>query len=148
MGIASSIVGEAVTVFVVDDDAIDREMVSRSIKDRGLKNPLRFAHHGEEALDILRGQNGQERLRAPYLILLDLNMPRMNGIELLTEIRADPALCRSIVVVLTTSNAERDRFAAYDRHVAGYVLKARAGLEFEHGASLVDHFTRVVEFPN
>lgn len=135
-----------VTFFVVDDDEIDRETILRSMEEMGLDNPVRTARDGEEALAILKG-HGVERIRGPYLILLDLNMPRMNGIELLEEIRKDPELHRAIVFVLTTSNAENDRIAAYDRHIAGYMLKARAGLEFERVVQLVHQFDRNVEFP-
>lgn len=135
-----------VTFFVVDDDEIDRETILRSMEEMGLDNPVRTARDGEEALAILKG-HGVEPIRGPYLILLDLNMPRMNGIELLEEIRKDPELHRAIVFVLTTSNAENDRIAAYDRHIAGYMLKARAGLEFERVVQLVHQFDRNVEFP-
>ena len=135
-----------VTFFVVDDDEVDRETILRSMEEMGLDNPVRTARDGEEALAILRGV-GAERIPGPYLILLDLNMPRMNGIELLEEIRKDPALHRAIVFVLTTSNAENDRIAAYDRHIAGYMLKARAGLEFERVIRLIHEFDRNVEFP-
>lgn len=135
-----------VTFFVVDDDDVDRETILRSMEEMGLENPVRIARDGEEALAILRG-DGVEPIQGPYLILLDLNMPRMNGIELLEEIRKDPALHRAIVFVLTTSNAENDRIAAYDRHIAGYMLKARAGLEFERVIRLIQQFDRNVEFP-
>lgn len=136
-----------VTLFVVDDDEVDRETILRSVADSGLNNPVRIARDGEEALAILRGE-GVEPLEGPYLILLDLNMPRMNGIELLEVIRRDPDLHRAIVFVLTTSNAEEDRLAAYDRNIAGYLLKARAGLEFERVVNLIDQYERNVEFPH
>lgn len=136
-----------VTLFVVDDDEIDRETILRSVEERGLKNPVRMARDGEEALEILKRHDG-ELITSPYLILLDLNMPRMNGIELLQNIRQDPDLHRSVVFVLTTSNADTDRMAAYDLNIAGYILKAKAGLEFERVIELVDQFERNVEFPN
>ncbi len=136
-----------VTLFVVDDDEIDRETILRSLEERGLENPVRTARDCEEALAILKGEGG-EPIRMPYLILLDLNIPRMNGIELLRHIRRDPELKRAVVFVLTTSNAESDRTAAYDLNVAGYILKARAGLEFERVVELIDQFERNVEFPN
>ena len=139
---------KAVTFFVVDDDEVDRETIQRRVEDMGLPNPIRMARNGEEALAVLRGQDGHNPISGPYLIFLDLNMPRMNGIEFLREMRADPDLHRSIVFVLTTSNAEADRIAAYDAHVAGYILKARAGLEFERVIQLARDFNRSVEFPN
>ena len=144
----SAIARKPVTLFVVDDDEIDRETILRSVEDMGLENPVRTARDGEEALAVLRGTDGMEPIAGPFLILLDLNMPRMNGLELLEEIRRDPDLHRTIVFVLTTSNAENDRMAAYDRNIAGYVLKARAGLEFERVVGLVEQFGRTVEFPH
>ncbi len=137
-----------VTFFVVDDDEVDRETMERSVEEMGLDNPVRTARDGEEALAILRGEAGQEPIKGPFLILLDLNMPRMNGIEFLREMRSDAKLRRSIVFVLTTSNAEADRMAAYDQMIAGYVLKARAGLEFERMIELVRNYNRSVEFPD
>ena len=144
----SAIARKPVTLFVVDDDEIDRETILRSVEEMGLDNPVRTARDGEEALSVLRGTDGMEPISGPFLILLDLNMPRMNGLELLEEIRQDPALHRTIVFVLTTSNAESDRIAAYDRNIAGYLLKARAGLEFERVVGLVEQFGRTVEFPH
>lgn len=137
-----------VTFFIVDDDEVDRETMERSVEEMGLDNPVRTARDGEEALAILRGEAGQEPIKGPFLILLDLNMPRMNGIEFLREMRSDAKLRRSIVFVLTTSNAEADRMAAYDQMIAGYVLKARAGLEFERMIELVRNYNRSVEFPD
>ena len=103
---------------------------------------------GERALDYLFRRPPYSDAPRPDLVLLDLNMPRMNGIEFLEEIRRDPDLHRAIVFVLTTSNAENDRMAAYDRNVAGYMLKARAGLEFERVISLINQYERNVEFPH
>jgi CheY-like chemotaxis protein len=137
-----------VTFFIVDDDEVDRETMERSVEEMGLENPVRTARDGEEALAILRGEAGMEPIEWPYMILLDLNMPRMNGIEFLREMRSDDSLRRNIVFVLTTSNAETDRMAAYDQMIAGYVLKARAGLEFERMIELIRDYNRSVEFPH
>jgi CheY-like chemotaxis protein len=137
-----------VTFFIVDDDEVDRETMERSVEEMGLDNPVRTARDGEEALAILRGEAGMEPIVGPYMILLDLNMPRMNGIEFLREMRSDDSLRRNIVFVLTTSNADADRMAAYDHMIAGYVLKARAGLEFERMIELIRDYNRSVEFPH
>jgi CheY-like chemotaxis protein len=98
-------------------------------------------------LQRLRGQNGYENVPSPYLVLLDLNMPRMGGIEFLEELRSDPELSHALVFVMTTSEAEEDRMRAYDRNVAGYILKHRLGQGFIEAVSMLKHFWRVVEFP-
>ena len=113
-----------VTILLVEDDDVDVMNVQRAFKKNNITNPLRVAGNGLEALAVLRGEAGQEPLRKlPALILLDINMPKMNGIEFLTELRADPVLKSLSVIVLTTSNEERDKVAAYDLNVAGYILK-------------------------
>ncbi len=143
-GIASRIV----TILLVEDDDIDAEAVTRSLTKRRLANPVVRARNGREALDILKGRKDGVEVRAPFIILLDLNMPVMNGLEFLAAVRADPELHSAVVMVLTTSNAERDRKAAYEHNVAAYILKARAGLEFEAALELVDCYWRYVEFPD
>ncbi len=95
----------------------------------------------------MRGTNGQEKISSPYLILLDINMPRMNGIELLREIRADEALKTSIVFMLTTSATEEDRIGAYEYNVAGYLLKNQVMDTFNNALEMLDHYWKVVEFP-
>jgi CheY-like chemotaxis protein len=107
-------------VLLVEDDEVDVMNVRRAFRQSHIVNPLFVASDGVEALAMLRsGEVPSER----RLILLDLNMPRMNGIELLRELRADPALRATPVVVLTTSDDERDKVEAYNLHVAGYLVK-------------------------
>lgn len=137
-----------VTLLLVDDDMVDIETIKRGLADMKIANPLRTARDGIEALEILRGENGQEKLDAPYLILLDINMPRMNGIEFLRAVRNDDDLRRAIVFVLTTSDQDRDRMDAYDLNAAGYVLKTNAGRDFVEALHLLDHYWRYVEFPD
>lgn len=139
--------GNPVTLFIVDDDTVDIETIQRGLLDMKVANPTRIAKDGIEALEILRGENGHEQLHPPYLILLDINMPRMNGIEFLGALRSDPNLRQAIVFVLTTSDQDRDRIAAYDFNAAGYVLKTNAGEDFVEALTLIDHFWRYVEFP-
>jgi CheY-like chemotaxis protein len=104
-------------------------------------------HDGIEALNVLRGEAGHSRLPQPYVILLDINMPRMNGLEFLHALRRDPTLKRSIVFMLTTSNRDEDKLAAYDEQIAGYLLKSRAGEDFRHVIDLLDSYGSTVEFP-
>jgi len=136
-----------VRLLVVEDNDVDAELVVRSLRKNKIANPILLARDGREALEILRGEGGRERLEQPYLILLDINMPRMNGLEFLEEIRKDPQLASSIVFVFTTSDDERDIAAAYGCNVAGYVPKSNAGRDFLNLVSMLDSFVLSVRFP-
>ena len=131
-----------VTILLVDDDDIDIELAKRAFKKARIANPIVTAGNGEEALKLLR--NGINR---PYIVLLDLNMPRMNGIEFLEQIRSDENLADTVVFVLTTSDADRDKWAAYKNQVAGYILKTNVGSGFVELISLLEHYWRIVELP-
>ena len=112
-------------ILLVEDDEVDVMTVRRAFKKGNIANPLYIAGNGIEALALLRGNPGEPSLIPPdrRLILLDLNMPKMNGLEFLQHLRSDPDLGHIPVVVLTTSNEERDRVEAYQLNVAGYMLK-------------------------
>lgn len=107
------------TILLVEDDVVDVMTVRRAVRELHLANPLRVTHNGEEALESLRTPDQP----LPGLILLDLNMPRMNGLEFLQAVKADPRLRRVPVVMLTTSRQDSDRLQSYDLGVAGYILK-------------------------
>lgn len=132
-----------VSLLIVDDDDIDATALRRALHKLKLLNPLYRAKDGLEALEILR--NGE--IPSPYIILLDINMPRMNGIEFLEVLRADPALTHAIVFVLTTSKSDEDIIAAYREHVAGYLLKQRMDSDFLQVVGLLDHYWKVIELP-
>jgi CheY-like chemotaxis protein len=136
-----------VTILLVDDDKIDLMAARRSFRELKIANPVIEAHNGIEALEYLRGENGREKVPLPFLVLLDLNMPRMGGLEFLDVLRGDELLRGTLVFVMTTSAAEQDRARAYDKNVAGYVLKHRAGQSFLEAISVLDHYWRVIEFP-
>ncbi len=136
-----------VTILLVDDDKVDAMAVKRSFRDLKIANPVIEAHNGIEALELLRGENGREKVPGPLLILLDLNMPRMGGIEFLEELRRDPLLSSALVFVMTTSAAEEDRILAYQKNVAGYVLKNRLGQSFLEAIGMLEHYWQVIEFP-
>jgi CheY-like chemotaxis protein len=136
-----------VTILLVEDDTVDVMAVKRAFKDLRIANPLVIAKDGVDALDLLRGTNGCGKLMAPHLVMLDLNMPRMGGIEFLEVLRSDPALSKTIVFVLTTSDAPEDRNAAYEKYISGYVLKTRAGESFIEAISMIEHYWKVIEFP-
>ena len=136
-----------VSVLLVDDDSIDRMAMIRAFQTLKIANPVIEAQDGMDALSILRGTAGEPGLQPPYIIFLDLSMPRMDGLEFLAEIRSDPALETSIVFVLTTSKADEDRTAAYRHHIAGYIVKADFASEFWRVVDMVDHYWRIVELP-
>jgi CheY-like chemotaxis protein len=148
MGNQRRMTTNTVTILLIDDDKVDAMAVRRSFRDLKIINPIIEAHDGIEALERLRGENGFEKVPLPCLILLDLNMPRMGGIEFLDVVRADPALRRTLIFVMTTSAADEDRVSAYDRNVAGYVLKHRIGRTFLDSIGMLEHYWRVVEFPD
>lgn len=137
-----------VTILLVDDDMVDVMAVKRSFRALKIANPVIEARNGIEALERLRGENGYERVPPPCLVLLDLNMPRMGGIEFLEQLRGDQSLCRTLVFVMTTSAETEDRLQAYDKNVAGYVLKQRLGESFLGAINMLEHYWRVVEFPD
>jgi CheY-like chemotaxis protein len=139
--------GQTVTILLVDDDKVDRMAVRRSFKALKIANPIIEATDGVEALQRLRGEAGFEPVPSPCLILLDLNMPRMGGLEMLAVLRSDPALHRMIVFVMTTSAAEDDMMRAYDQNVAGYVVKQRIGQDFLAAVAMLEAYWRVVQFP-
>lgn len=113
-----------VTFVLVEDDDVDVIVLKNSFKRLKINNPIAVARDGVEALELLRGTDDAEPLEGPYVVLLDLNMPRMNGIEFLEEIRKDPKLASTIVFVLTTSDDERDKLSANNNDVAGYIVKS------------------------
>lgn len=137
---------ETVQVLLVDDDDIDVEAIERAFKKEKISNPIRRAVDGVEALEILRGENGRQRLRKPYIILLDINMPRMNGFEFLDAIRKDPSLSDSVVFMLSTSRNEMDLIKAYSEHVAGYICKAEVGPSFKKMLDMLKNYWMVVKF--
>jgi CheY-like chemotaxis protein len=138
---------KTVQLLHVEDDDLCLMGLNRAFKVAKIANPVSFAHDGIEALEMLRGTNGRPRLPRPFLILLDLNMPRMDGIELLKELRKDEELKRSIVFIMTTSNANEDKVKAYNLGVAGYILKSNPANAFVEVAALLETYCRIVEFP-
>lgn len=129
-------------ILLVEDDDVDVMNVRRAFKKNKISNPLYVAGNGVEALDMLRDGRVPQGRR---LVLLDLNMPRMNGIEFLRALRADPALSATSVVVLTTSNEDRDKIQAYDLNVAGYLLKPVTFTNFVDVMATLNKYWTLVE---
>ena len=123
-----------ISVLHVEDEEIDLKLLQRIFAKHGILNPLHRAVDGIEALEILRGENGRERLEQPYVILLDMKMPRMDGIAFLRELRADPQLKDSVVFMLSTYMREEDKARADRQSVAVHLVKGDIG---EDGSKLM-----------
>lgn len=138
---------QALNIFLVEDDDGDAKAVIRAFNKAKIANPIIRAYDGLEALEALRGENGHVKPPFPYIILLDINMPRMDGIQFLKELRSDEELCNSIVFILTTSSSDTDKAEAYGFNVAGYIVKENAGRDFLNLIDLIDNYWRLVELP-
>jgi CheY-like chemotaxis protein len=136
-----------VNLLLVEDDEVDIQGLKRAFAKSRIGNPITVARDGIEALEFLRGENGRPKLPKPHLILLDLNMPRMNGLEFLEAIRADEDLKSTVVFMITTSKAEEDKTRAYAQNVAGYIVKLDPANTFMQAVALLEHYWKIVEFP-
>ncbi len=135
-------------ILLVEDDEVDIMNVKRAFKKNKISNPLFIAKNGLEALWMLRG-NKEENIEKieplPKVILLDLNMPKMGGLEFLHEIRNDPQLKSISVFVMTTSDEESDKVTAYKFNVAGYILKPLSFERFVQAVSILNHYWKLCE---
>ncbi|MDY7228259.1 response regulator [Hyalangium rubrum] len=131
-------------ILLVEDDEVDVMNVQRSFKKNNISNPLYVAGNGVDALEMLRSGKVPAQNR---LILLDINMPKMNGIEFLRALRADPVLRTSPVVVLTTSNDDKDRMESFQLNVAGYLLKPVTFGSFVELMLALNKYWILVEMP-
>ena len=137
---------KSINILLVEDDAVDVMTVQRAFKKSKVSNPLHIAGNGLEALNLLRSDQLSTQ-DSRCLILLDLNMPKMNGLEFLKELRQDPALHKIPVIVLTTSDQEKDRVEAYNLHVAGYIVKPVTFAKFVEVITVLNHYWTLCEFP-
>ena len=130
-----------VNILLVEDDYLDIMNVERELKKIHITHPIHVARNGKEALNMLRGEETEKISPAPSIILLDINMPRMNGLEFLTELRRDPEFSHIPVFIMTTSNEETDRMAAQRLNVSGYIVKPLTFDSFEKSHSSLDSFS-------
>ncbi len=140
----------ALNLLLVEDDAVDRKAVKRALGRLEIPVNIIEAVDGQQALAILNGQDDVPPPPRPYIILLDINMPKMDGIEMLAELRSErtaPSARNSIVFILTTSEAEQDRERAYAHNIAGYLVKSNARGGLPAIAELIDVYRHVVVFP-
>ena len=138
-----------INILLVEDDEVDVMNVKRAFKKYKITNPLFVAGNGIEAFAMLRSQNDQppEVPESRRLVLLDLNMPKMNGLEFLKEIRKDDKLKRTPVIVLTTSDEDKDRIEAYNLNVAGYILKPVTFTNFAEVMVALNKYWTLCEMP-
>ncbi len=129
-----------VGILLVEDDRVDIMTVQRAFKKNQVTNPLHVARTGLEALNLLKGEGCEKIDPPPGLILLDLNLPRMSGIEFLEEVRQDPVLRDIRIIVLTSSNEPRDREAAFKYDVDDYIVKPHSFDEFNRAIATILEF--------
>ena len=136
--------GKEVHILLVEDDEIDVMAIRRALKKSKIANPLHVAKDGVEALEKLRAGT----IPTPRVVLMDLNMPRMDGITCLKEIRADKNLRQTIIFILTTSKDQEDKMKAYNHNVAGYIIKSEVGDGFVKELRMLDYYWNIVELPD
>ena len=139
--------GKPLHIILIEDDEVDAEAIERAFQSLGVAVRITRFGDGRMAIDALRSAWGSQLHTEPHVILLDLNMPRMNGLAFLDELRKEPVLRRSIVFALTGSDLEEDKAAAYDRRVAGYLVKPHLGHDYSSLRELLDVYYQAIEFP-
>lgn len=132
-----------VTLLLIEDDDIDAMSITRAFKKMHIGNNIIRANDGQEGLDLLRSG----AVPSPYIILLDLQMPRLNGLEFLETIRENPELAQSTVFVLTTSKSDEDITASYKKNIAGYFVKEQVGEGFLDIVKMLKGYWKIVHFP-
>jgi CheY-like chemotaxis protein len=139
--------GKPLNIVLVEDDDGDAKAVQRSFQKAGLASVIQRALDGVDALEMLAGANGRTKPPTPAIFIVDLNMPRMNGIELVRAMRGNESTRHAIVFILTTSRNSEDVNAVYDLNVAGYIIKQMAGMDFLNLVHLLESYWRLVELP-
>ncbi len=131
------------TILLVEDDTVDQMTVKRALRDINITNPLKITNNGEEALEYLRNEKNE----IPGIILLDLNMPKMSGVEFLKIAKNDSRIKRIPVIVLTTSKEDQDRINTFDLGVAGYMIKPVDYMQFVEVIRTINLYWTLSELP-
>lgn len=134
-------------ILLIDDDVVDKIAIRRALDRLDHSLDVIGAESGIEGLELLRGENGRRKIKPPMIVVLDLNMPRMGGLEFLRQLREDSELCSIVVFVCTTSGAAEDIAEAYRYNVAGYVRKAQSADSFTNIADLLGRYLGIVNLP-
>jgi CheY-like chemotaxis protein len=146
--VSDIVLGRPVELLLVEDNPGDVELTREALEEARVRNHLHVVTDGEEALEFLRRQGRHAQAPRPDLVLLDLNLPRMSGSDVLAAIKGDPELRRIPVVVLTTSQAEKDVLGAYELHANAYIVKPVDLDQFLGVVRSVEGFwLAVVKFP-
>jgi CheY-like chemotaxis protein len=138
---------DEVSILLVDDDDVDIIGLKRAFKRRNIYNPVHRAKDGIEALEFLSSVDKTKSISKPYLIILDINMPRMNGIEFLEQLRSNSKHKDAIVFVLTTSQYDEDKIKAYSYNIAGYMTKSSFGEKTDKFLDIIESYLEIVDFP-
>ncbi len=133
-----------INILLVEDDEVDIMNVQRAFDKNNIANPLHIVNNGLEALDVLHG-GSSIKIPLPKIILLDLNMPKMGGIEFLEIIRSNEKFKSISVFVMTTSAEESDKIAAYNLNVAGYILKPLSFQSFVSSVAVLNNYWKLCE---
>ena len=141
--------GSVIDILLVEDNAGDARLTQEALRDGKVRNALHHVWEGEEAMAFLRRSGKHAAAPRPDLILLDLNLPRMDGSEVLAEIKGDDALKSIPVVILTTSSAEQDILRSYNLHANCYITKPVTMVEFIRAVTAIQSFwLTVVKLPS
>ncbi len=139
---------DELNILLVEDNDLDVEILKRSMKKLSISNSLIRARDGLEALEVLKGDILERKLPRPYVILLDINMPRMNGHEFLAELRATEALKSARVFVFTTSDSHADVTRAYQNNANGYFVKPNRSSELTDMLKTLQEFLAICKVPD
>lgn len=138
---------EEANFLIVDDDTVSVMAMQRAMRKLKILNETEVCKDGQEALELLQDKIANDGRLGPLIVMLDLNMPRMGGLEFLDEVRKDPRLKHIIVFVFTTSDMPTDMHSAYAHNVAGYIVKEHPSETFAEALDMLDSYARIVELP-
>lgn len=137
-------INRAINILLIEDDVVDVMNMKRAFSKKGITHPLYVAESGEEALQMLNHSD----MPKPHVVLLDINMPKMGGLEFLEILRSNPGFADLSVFILTTSNEDVDKIKAHKLNVSGYILKPLSGNEFANKVGALNSFWELCEFPD